>query len=175
MGDPTRKGQDELRTQARERIEKELLPRVKPSRVWGGRGTGLCCNLCDLPILATEPEMELEFEGASETPVRFHLQCQSIWEAARLAPEIPLWMPVEHQPPPLHVVVEARLSLGEARAIILNVIRVCDEATGAEVWLNANTNGPLPDTWRPLEWRHPDDTAAAAPAPPLEAHPSRRA
>jgi len=174
MGDPTRKGQDELRTQARERIRKELLPRVKPLRVWGGRGTGLACSLCDLPIRATEPEMELEFEGASEIPVRFHLQCQSIWDAARLTPDAPLWTPVEQQLPPLHVMVEARLSLGEARAIILNVMRVWDQATGAEVWLNANTNGPLPDNWRPLEWRNPGGAEVAS-APSLEALPSRHA
>jgi hypothetical protein len=122
--------------------------------MWGGRGTGLVCSLCDAPILASEPEMELEYEGTAPIPVvRFHLQCQFVWEAERQSPKASDWTSVEEQLPPLHCIVEARLSLGDSRAIILNVMRVCDGETGPVVWLNPTTNSPLPENWQPVEWR----------------------
>jgi hypothetical protein len=133
--------------------------------MWGGHGSGLVCSLCDVPILETETEMELEYEGSVENSVvRFHLQCQSIWESARRVPSASSWRSVEREPPPLHAVVEARLSMGESRVIILNVIRICDGETGPVVWLNATTNSPIPDTWSPLEWRSPTVAENATPA-----------
>jgi hypothetical protein len=159
MGDPSQQGRDALRDAARERIEQARLPKTKPSRMWGGRGTGLCCSLCDQPILDSEPEMELEYEyegagtGAeSQGVVRFHLQCQSVWDEVRLARSSP-WTLVSEELPPLLQVVEARLTLSQQRAIILNVMRVNHGDTGPVVWINATTNSPLPPNWRPVEWR----------------------
>ncbi len=154
MSDTTKEKEDALRIRARQRIEHELLPREKPIRMWGGRGTGLACGLCDAPILESEPEMELEYEPPARIPiVRFHLRCQSIWDSARQSLSASQWVSVENEMPPLHTVVEARLSLSATRSIILNVMRVCDGETGPVVWLNATTNGQLPETWWPVEWR----------------------
>jgi hypothetical protein len=167
MGDIDTENEEALQVRARERIERDLLPREKPSRMWGGRGTGLACNLCDAPILDSEPEMELEYEPPATTPtVRFHLRCQSIWDVARQVPKPSQWISVQRELPPLHTMVEARLSLGGTRSIILNVMRVCDGETGPVVWLNATTNGQLPEAWHPIEWRHlplPEQPPAAAP------------
>ncbi|MEP7244236.1 MAG: hypothetical protein ABI885_11165 [Gammaproteobacteria bacterium] len=153
MGGPSKQNLEELRARARERVEQHQLPIARPARTWGGRGTGLACSLCDAPILPSETEMELEFEGAPTALLRFHLQCQSVWEAARQVPKPMGWTPVGHELPPLHTIVEGRLTLGESRSIILNIMRVCDGETGPVVWLNATTNSPLPETWLPLEWR----------------------
>jgi hypothetical protein len=164
MSGPTKLGPESLRVRARERLEQQLLPRTKPSRTWGGRGTGLHCSLCDEPILESEPEMELEYEAVAPTQVvRFHLQCQSVWEAERAGPKSSAWTAIEAELPPLHEVVEARLSLGEGRVLILNVMRVCDGESGPVVWLNATTNSQLPDNWRPVEWRVPGGKPAAVP------------
>jgi hypothetical protein len=133
MGDPTQQGRDALRDAARERIEQARLPRNKPSRIWGGRGTGQTCSLCDQPIADTEPEMELEYDDDSQPVVRFHLQCQSVWDEVRQARSSP-WTLVSQELPPLLHVVEARLSLNAQRAIILNVMRVNHGDTGPVVW-----------------------------------------
>jgi hypothetical protein len=154
MGDIASENEETLRARARLRIDQELLPREKPTRMWGGRGTGLICSLCDLPIPDSEPEMELEYEPPARTStVRFHLRCQSIWDAARQALTPSQWISVQRQMPPLHTTVEARISLGGTRSLILNVMRVCDGETGPVVWLNAITNARLPDAWDPVEWR----------------------
>jgi hypothetical protein len=164
MGDPSQQGREALRDTARERIEQSRLPRTKPARMWGGRGSGQVCSLCDKPILESEAEMELEYDGTNAPSViRFHIQCQSVWDEARQIRTSP-WTLVSSELPPLLHVVEARLSLNEARAIILNVMRANHGDTGPVVWLNANTNSPLPETWRPLEWRPVADRQLATPA-----------
>jgi hypothetical protein len=165
MGDPSPRDQNILRAKARDRIECGLLPRTKAARTWGGRGSGLACSLCDAPILDSEPEMELEYEEASPNAVlRFHLQCQSIWEVERQEPQARPWRLVETDLPPFSRTVETRLELGGSRSIILNVMRLCDSETGKTVWINANTNAPLPESWRPVAWRDP---VAEAEAPPV--------
>ncbi len=164
MGDPSQQGRDALRDAARQRIEQARLPRNKPSRMWGGRGSGHACSLCDKPILDTEPEMELEYEGEpSQAIVRFHLQCQSVWDEIRQARTSP-WTLVSTELPPLLHIVEARLSLSQQRSIILNVLRVNHGDTGPIVWLNATTNSPLPPNWQPIEWRPVADQQLSTPA-----------
>jgi len=164
MGDPSQQGRDTLRDTARERIEQARLPRNKPSRMWGGRGTGQTCSLCDKPILDSEPEMELEFDGEPPGPVvRFHLHCQTVWDEVRQARSSP-WTLVSDELPALLHIVEARLSLNEQRAIILNVMRVNHGDTGPIVWLNATTNSPLPANWQPIEWRPVADLELPTPA-----------
>jgi hypothetical protein len=107
--------------------------------------------------------MELEYEGDSSQPVvRFHLQCQTVWEEVRQARNSP-WTLVSHELPPLLHVVEARLSLSAQRAIILNVMRVNHGDTGPVVWLNAVTNSPLPSSWQPVEWRPVADQTLRTP------------
>src|SRR5262245_5216634 len=95
------KNLEHLAAAARERLESGLLPRVKAARTWGGRGSGLTCSLCDEPILESDPEMELEFDGtATARTLRFHLQCHSVWEAERRAPAPDAWIPIETATPP---------------------------------------------------------------------------
>ena len=164
MGDPSQQGRDALRDAARERIEQARLPRNKPSRMWGGRGSGQACSLCDKPILDSEPEMELEYEGGEpQVVVRFHLQCQTVWDEMRYARDS-AWTSIARELPPLLHVVEARLSLNQQRSIILNVMRVNHGDTGPIVWLNATTNSPLPQNWRPVEWRPVADQQLATPS-----------
>jgi hypothetical protein len=153
MDDPSNQGRIALRDAACQRIEQARLPRSKPARMWGGRGSGLVCSLCDKPILDTEPEMELEYEGAvPQKIVRFHLQCQSVWDEARQLRRSP-WTLVAEELPPLLQVVEARIGLHEQRSVILTVMRINHGTTGPVVWLNATTNSPLPENWGPIEWR----------------------
>jgi hypothetical protein len=168
MGDMPSEQEEALQKRARERIEQGLLPREKPTRLWGGHGSGQSCSLCDQPISDTEPEMELEYETTARVPtVRFHLRCQSLWDAARQVPDASQWISVEQEMPPLHTTVEARISLGGGtRSLILNVMRVCDGETGPVVWLNATTNSGLPDSWQPVQWRSLQAAAPPEPAVP---------
>jgi hypothetical protein len=175
MGDPTEQGRDALRDIARERIEQARLPKNKPSRMWGGRGSGKTCSLCDKPILDSEPEMELEYEGdRSQEVVRFHLHCQTVWDEVRLARSSP-WTLVSQELPPLLHIVEARLTLSSQRAIILNVMRVNHGDTGPIVWLNVTTNSPLPAHWQPVEWRPVADQQLPTPAELAPGRASQRA
>ena len=113
MGGVTQENEQALRARARQRIGQGLLPREKPTRMWGGRGTGAVCNLCDRPIDSSEPEMELEYEpSGGVSSVRLHLHCQSIWDAEREASLTSQWIPLSEQLPPLRTIVEARISLG---------------------------------------------------------------
>jgi hypothetical protein len=121
-------------------------------------GSGLTCALCDAAIASSEPEFELQFEPSvplSQT-VRFHRECHAIWSDARdeLQPTPTEWHTVAQQLPPFGALVEARVSLGEARSIILNAICSSDRIAGGHSWINPMTGGPLPPGWRPIEWRH---------------------
>lgn len=155
---------DALRERAHQLIELNRLPRIKPVRIWASLGAGAACSLCEAPILSSEPEFELQF--VPQGMLRLHRRCYAAWEAMRQAPVVSQWTPVAQALPPLGAVVEARLDLGGARCIILSL--VCVEATrlglddapaSPAMWLNATTHGPLPDGWRPVEWRYPPGAA----------------
>lgn len=144
-----------LRARASERIASGQLPRAKAARSWGGRGSGLACSLCDQPIADSGPEMELEFDGAiTATALRFHLQCQAIWDSVRRLPTESEWTLIEKRVPPFDEVVEARVNLSGSRSVILGVVLSHGRSPDG-VWLNATTSLPLPAAWRPLEWRYP--------------------
>jgi hypothetical protein len=71
----------ELRPTARERIANGQLPRQAPLRMWGGRGSGEFCDLCDQPIQRDEVEYEVEANmDHSVLTLRFHIVCQSAWQ-----------------------------------------------------------------------------------------------
>jgi hypothetical protein len=76
-----------LHVRAKERMRTGELPRDDPSRSYAGPGSSRLCALCDAPILAAEIECELEF-GGPEAPrpqvLRFHCECESIWNEERL-------------------------------------------------------------------------------------------
>jgi hypothetical protein len=70
-----------LRLVARERIEKGKLPSAVPSRMWGGRGGGKPCALCDTVIKREETELEVEERlGGKVETFHFHILCQSLWQ-----------------------------------------------------------------------------------------------
>jgi hypothetical protein len=62
------------------KVAKGLLPDVRVSRVWAGRGTTRPCYGCDEAIAAKEIEVEVELAGA--VALRLHQRCFRIWQAA---------------------------------------------------------------------------------------------
>jgi len=171
-----------LRTRARERIQAGKLPRSKPVRTWGGLGSGLPCDLCDLPIQSNEPEFELQLELlAPADPVRFHRECHAIWESVRGESAADGWTSVTHALPALGELVEGRVSLSDNRSVVLTLKWLRDSTTGAILWVNATTMAPLPEGWLPTAWRHhvPQqegaDPQAADPGTPAEPSIPKRA
>jgi hypothetical protein len=155
MAENAEESSEALRARARERISQGKLPRAKAARTWGGLGSGLSCDLCGTAILATQHEFEVQTDlAASAEVVRFHRRCHTIWDLVReeLVPEPAQWTPVAIQLPAPGDIVEARLSLGAGRAIVLDVIYLGDSG-GAQSWLNATTRASLPVGWDPVEWR----------------------
>jgi hypothetical protein len=71
-----------LRRVARDRIEKGQLPHVVPPRMWGGKGAGRRCSLCDKPIGPDEMELEVEQHsaGKAEAALSFHVACHALWQ-----------------------------------------------------------------------------------------------
>lgn len=166
MSEPSEKDSGALRARARERLEQGRLPCVKALRTWAGRGSGLLCDLCDAAITRDEPEFELQLEPIpSGEPIRFHRLCHALWNEAREASEPDGWRPVSRELPPPGLVVEARVSLGEQRSIILSLVclnsppqNAGSDANGAgsaasPAWLNETTGAPLPEGWIPVMWR----------------------
>jgi hypothetical protein len=74
-----------LRLRARDALLTGRLPRGgPPERMWGGRGTGRGCVVCQEPIGPNERELELEFarevlESAHENP-HVHVPCFTAWQ-----------------------------------------------------------------------------------------------
>jgi hypothetical protein len=71
----------ELLRVARDRIEREQLPRTVPRSMWGGNGSGRPCALCDQSIRPEEMELEVEqpIRGQARA-FQFHVVCQSLWQ-----------------------------------------------------------------------------------------------
>ena len=78
--------EDELEQVAKERIRTGQLPCHPAARMWGSRGTGVPCSLCDRAIAPEEVEYEVAADadgdsGHAEHILRFHLACHAIWQA----------------------------------------------------------------------------------------------
>lgn len=177
MGEPSDRDTEALRTRARERMRQGRLPRAKAARTWGGLGSGLACDLCDAAILSSEPEFELQLDlSMPSESVRFHRQCHTIWSEA-LEHYLPAhgWRPVAEALPPFGALVEARLSLGDARSLILNVICLEETPPAPPSWINATTGAPLPEGWHPVEWRYQPAAEAEASPQPFDSSLTRRA
>lgn len=177
MGEPSDRDTEALRARARERLRQGRLPRIKAARTWGGLGSGLPCDLCDAAILSSEPEFELQLDlSAPSESVRFHRQCHTIWSEA-LEDPLPAadWRPVAEELPPFGALVEARLSLGEARSLILSVMCLEAAPPAPASWINATTGAPLPEGWRPVEWRYQSAAEAEATQQAVDSSVHRRA
>jgi hypothetical protein len=155
MAEHTEESSETLRAKAQERISQGKLPSTKPARTWGGLGSGLACDLCDMTILPTQPEFEVEPDLAAPAEVvRFHRRCHAIWDLVRqeLVAIPSQWIPVATRLPAPGELVEVRLDLGGRRTILLDLIYV-GESGGVDPWINATTRAALPVGWSPLEWR----------------------
>ena len=67
----------ELRQLARDKIMRSSLPCAERSKVWGGRGAGALCALCEKPITAEEVAYEVSI---SQTELQFHIFCHRDWQ-----------------------------------------------------------------------------------------------
>jgi hypothetical protein len=79
----------DLQRRAREALAAGLIPRERPSGLWGGKGSGEPCPVCGHAIDAAEMELEVEFSGVGGRGARefhLHLQCFAAWEIERRAP-----------------------------------------------------------------------------------------
>ena len=74
---------DELRSLARDRLQRGELPREKCQVTWFGPGVGEQCAVCTRPIARLEVECECEQAGGV---VRFHQLCFAVWDEERQIP-----------------------------------------------------------------------------------------
>ena len=73
--------EDALREVVRRRVAQGRLPCKRQDHTWAGRGTGLDCMVCDLPITSLQVEYELQFSADTGTVVvRMHRHCLAAWE-----------------------------------------------------------------------------------------------
>jgi hypothetical protein len=80
-----------------ERITHKLwvgtLPADEPVKTWGGPGSGLVCDACDLAISSEDYEHELHMKN--ERVMHFHVACSNLWQILKEAlPDR------KHTPPP---------------------------------------------------------------------------
>jgi hypothetical protein len=76
-----------LRERTRDRLRRGVLPMEAPSRSFAGPATGKVCACCDRPILAPEPEFELEFarpDALGRKTLWMHTACDAIWYSERI-------------------------------------------------------------------------------------------
>jgi hypothetical protein len=77
-------GPPSIRDKAREVLLSGKLPARPAERVWGGRGSGAACSICNVPVRRDEVEFELEFFRAGETNTHhLHVDCFTAWECER--------------------------------------------------------------------------------------------
>jgi hypothetical protein len=73
-----------IREKTKTAIAAGKLPGRAPDRVWGGRGTGAQCAVCDDPVTDEDTELELEFLDptglGSPAPYYVHARCWKLWE-----------------------------------------------------------------------------------------------
>lgn len=78
-----------LREKARAVVQAGKLPARTPDRVWGGRGGGTQCTVCELPVTPEQTEFEIEFVQESDATYSYaekfhlHIRCFAAWEFER--------------------------------------------------------------------------------------------
>jgi hypothetical protein len=79
-----------LREFARFGMRDGTLPRREPNRMWGRRGVGALCAVCETPTTAEQVEYVVEFarDGPNSDRDRLlcHLRCFAMWELERTKP-----------------------------------------------------------------------------------------
>ena len=73
-----------LRSKARAAIRNGKLPAIKPSRTWGGPGSGASCSVCGEPVKSGQMELEVEYRRDGGNPgvenYYLHVRCFAAWE-----------------------------------------------------------------------------------------------
>jgi hypothetical protein len=80
--------ENELRYCARQALRAGKLPPGRPDRMWGGRGAGALCSVCNKPVEPSETGFDLEFSAPGHDAGRLinhpmHLRCFAAWEFER--------------------------------------------------------------------------------------------
>jgi hypothetical protein len=60
-----------------EQLWQGTLPADEPVKTWGGVGSGLTCDGCDVAITPSEPQHEVEMPDGRT--LRFHVACVGLW------------------------------------------------------------------------------------------------
>ena len=83
-GDSQMNDEGVLREKAREAIQSGRLPAMKPSRTWGGSGSGTPCSVCGEPVRPGQMELEIEHRRNGGRPgldnYYLHVRCFAVWE-----------------------------------------------------------------------------------------------
>ena len=64
-----------------DKLWRRVLPREEAVKVWGGVGSGLKCDGCDVPILPSESELESDMPDGRT--LRFHVACDGLWRVLK--------------------------------------------------------------------------------------------
>jgi hypothetical protein len=64
-----------------DKLWQRILPTDGPVKTWGGYGSGLPRDGCDVAITSTEPEHEVEM--ADGRTLRFHVACDGLWRVLK--------------------------------------------------------------------------------------------
>ncbi len=72
--------EQQLRREARRRVDAGLLPCEIQQYLWAGAGDGQLCSLCDRIIDVSQIEYELQFNTIPVSVFRFHRICHQAWE-----------------------------------------------------------------------------------------------
>jgi len=72
---------DEAPRRITDKLWRRVLPSEEAVKVWGGLGSGLKCDGCDVSILPSEPEVEVEMPDART--LRFHVACDGLWRVLK--------------------------------------------------------------------------------------------
>jgi hypothetical protein len=75
-----------LRARAREAMKSGNLPHDRPQGIWGGRGSGEPCAVCDKVVDKEDVELELQFSSDGEAGTihyHVHARCFAAWELER--------------------------------------------------------------------------------------------
>ena len=66
-----------------DKLWRGTLPADEPVKTWGGPGSGLACDGCDLVVTSKDSEHEMEMPNGRV--LRFHVACSGLWRVLKQA------------------------------------------------------------------------------------------
>jgi hypothetical protein len=72
---------DPVSARIMDKLVQGTLPAADPAKLWGGYGTGLLCDGCDVAITSNEQEHQVEMPNGRR--LRFHDPCHGLWRALK--------------------------------------------------------------------------------------------